>query len=135
MWTGGATVVIGFEFDLRFVTGFGYSPSWMANSSFAWIFTYSSDLAAVDGALPKWRHFLSKLSKVGIHEDHNADGTHPDGISTIDITALGESVSFFIWEYKRILGEGGCDPSVQAGRGMDPARCEFYCSKYHDDLT
>ena len=80
---------------------------------------------------PEWRQFLSKLSKVGIHGDHNADGTHPDGISTIDITALGESVPFFIWEYKRILGEGGCDPSVQ----VDPARCEFYCSKYHDDLT
>ncbi|PPQ86502.1 hypothetical protein CVT25_008247 [Psilocybe cyanescens] len=67
---------------------------------------------------PEWRQLLSKLLKVGIHEDRNADGTRTGGISTIDITALGESVPFIIWEYKRILGEGSCDPSVQANCSM-----------------
>ncbi|TDL14986.1 hypothetical protein BD410DRAFT_733325 [Rickenella mellea] len=34
------------------------------------------------------------------------------------MTTLGENVPFFILEYKRILGEGGCDPSVLAGCSM-----------------
>ena len=56
---------------------------------------FASQLKTSESASnPEWRQLLSKLLKIGIHEDQNADGTHADGISTIDITALGESVPF-----------------------------------------
>ncbi|KDR70253.1 hypothetical protein GALMADRAFT_76370, partial [Galerina marginata CBS 339.88] len=67
---------------------------------------------------PEWRQLLSKLLDIGIHETQNADGTRSDAISTIDITTLGESAPLFVCEYKGILGEGGCDPSIQAGCSM-----------------
>ncbi|KAF8955828.1 hypothetical protein BDZ97DRAFT_1926207 [Flammula alnicola] len=65
-----------------------------------------------------WRLLLSRLLGISVQDVENPDTTHTDGIALVNITDLGETVPFFFSELKNNLGEGGCDPSIQAGCSM-----------------
>ena len=67
---------------------------------------------------PQLLQQLSGLSEVTIREVANADSTRPDGMSMFDIPGLDESAPLLVAELKRVLGDGGCDPSIQAGCSM-----------------
>jgi len=56
---------------------------------------------------------LRKILKQDIHEEWNADGTSVDAVYMLQVGDC--RISLLIAEFKRILGEGGCDPSIQAG--------------------
>ena len=56
---------------------------------------------------------LRKILEQDIHEERNADGTSADAVCMLQVG--GCRISLLIAEFRRILGEGGCDPSIQAG--------------------
>jgi len=56
---------------------------------------------------------LRKILEQDIHEERNADGTSADAVCMLQVGDC--CISLLIAEFKRILGEGGCDPSIQAG--------------------
>ena len=59
------------------------------------------------------RRRLRKILDQDIHEERNADGTSADAVCMLQVGDC--RISLLIAEFKRILGEGGCDPSIQAG--------------------
>lgn len=74
----------------------------------------SSTLYALESArAPEYRRLLTRILQVPVHPEPNDDGTSSDGVYMVD---LGEvRVPILITELKRELGDGGCDPSIQAG--------------------
>ena len=69
-----------------------------------------------DGHNDGLRELLRRILQAEVHEESNDDGTRPDGIITLQI---GDArIAFLILELKRELGEGGCDPTIQAGLSM-----------------
>lgn len=62
------------------------------------------------------RHRLRCILQADVHDEPNPDGTKPDGVVTLQI---GDArIAYLVIELKRELGEGGCDPSLQAGLSM-----------------
>ena len=62
------------------------------------------------------RERLRRILQLDIHVEPNLDATSADGVITLQV---GDArIAFLILELKRELGEGGCDPSLQAGLSM-----------------
>jgi len=65
-----------------------------------------------EGLHERLRHILQD----DVHVEPNLDATSADGVITLQV---GDAhIAFLILELKRELGEGGCDPSLQAGLSM-----------------
>lgn len=62
------------------------------------------------------RKRLRKILKADLHEEPNPDGTRPDGVVTLQRDDA--RIAYLILELKRELGDGGCDPTTQAGLSM-----------------
>ena len=62
------------------------------------------------------RKRLRRILQAGVHVEPNNDGTKADGVITLQIG--DERIVFLILELKRELGEGGCDPTTQAGLSL-----------------
>jgi hypothetical protein len=59
---------------------------------------------------------LRRILQLDVHVEPNLDATSADGVITLQV---GDArIAFLILELKRELGEGGCDPSLQAGLSM-----------------
>ena len=59
---------------------------------------------------------LRRILQAEVHVEPNDDGTKADGVITLQI---GDGrIMYLILELKRELGEGGCDPTTQAGLSM-----------------
>ena len=69
-----------------------------------------------DGRNEGLRERLRRILQTEVHEEPNTDGTIPDGIITLQIDDA--RIAFLILELKQELGEGGCDPTTQAGLSM-----------------
>jgi hypothetical protein len=62
------------------------------------------------------RMCLSRILQAEVHAEPNDDGTIVDGVITLQI---GDArIMYLILELKRELGEGGSDPTTQAGLSM-----------------
>lgn len=59
---------------------------------------------------------LSEMLEIGEFEISNQDTSKPDGISAIRVD--GVYIPLFLLELQEEFGEGGCDPSTQAGLSM-----------------
>lgn len=59
---------------------------------------------------------LSSILRLNMQASQNADRTMPDGV--ISVVVGGVRVPLLIAEFKRMLGEGHCDPMVQASLSM-----------------
>jgi len=78
------------------------------------------------------RKRLRRILQAEVHEEPNSDGTKPDGIITLQI---GDArIAFLVLELKRELGEGGCDPTTQAGLSMKPSWIDPSVSNNHIHL-
>jgi hypothetical protein len=62
------------------------------------------------------RRHLTRILRITIHQDPNPDGSRPDGIISAELD--GDKFPFVFIELKREIGEGGCDPTTQAGVSM-----------------
>ena len=69
-----------------------------------------------DAALPQLRTLLGKLLGGCVVQKMSTNLCTPDGIMTIERGDL--QIPLFLLEYKRSIGEGGCDPSVQAAYSL-----------------
>lgn len=59
---------------------------------------------------------LRKILHADVHEEPNPDRSIPDGVVTLNI---GDSrITSVVIELKREMGEGGCDPTLQASLSM-----------------
>ena len=59
---------------------------------------------------------LRRILATAISSVANADKTSPDGMVLITLAGkFYEAVATLINEYKNEIGDGGCDPSTQAG--------------------
>ena len=62
------------------------------------------------------RQVLSKILNGAVYQELNSDGTSADGVMTL---TLGTAhIMTLVLEWKREIGEGGCDSSTQAGLSM-----------------
>lgn len=71
------------------------------------------------GSNAKIRPLLSKILKLAIHSEPNDDNSSADAVFMMDLDGIRFPV--LLVELKRVLGEGGCDPSIQAGNSMRQA--------------
>ena len=62
------------------------------------------------------RKRLRRILQAEVHVEPNDDRTEADGVITLQIG--DDRIKFLILELKRELGEGGCDPTTQAGLSM-----------------
>ena len=62
------------------------------------------------------RKILSRILQLPVHEEPNTDRTSADGVHVLVVGDV--RIPLLIMELKRELGEGGCDPSTQAGITM-----------------
>jgi hypothetical protein len=62
------------------------------------------------------RKRLRRILQAEVHVEPNDDGTEADGVITLQIG--DDRIKFLILELKREVGEGGCDPTTQAGLSM-----------------
>ena len=65
-----------------------------------------------EGLCERLRHIVQD----DVHLEPNSDATSADGVITLQVSDA--RIVFLILELKRELGEGGCDPSLQAGLSM-----------------
>ena len=76
---------------------------------------------------------LGRILGNGMGTVVNADGTSPDGALSITLTkGVCDTIALLLKEDKNNLGDGGCDPSIQAGLSMSRFwaqgqvdKCEF----------
>ncbi|KIM45752.1 hypothetical protein M413DRAFT_442362 [Hebeloma cylindrosporum] len=71
------------------------------------------------------RKRLRNILQADVHEEPNSDGTMADGVVILQLRDA--HIASLILEWKRELGEGDCDPSLQVGLSMkrswiDPSR-------------
>lgn len=71
------------------------------------IYTNESDRAQ------QYRTLLPKILQATVHQEPNDDGTRADGVHMVDLE--GVRIPLLIMVLQPELGEGGCDPSIQAG--------------------
>lgn len=69
-----------------------------------------------DGLNEGLRKCLRRILQAEVHVEPNGDGTEADGVITLQIGDV--RIMLLILELKRELGEGGCDPTTQAGLSM-----------------
>jgi len=62
------------------------------------------------------RRLLRRILQADVHEERNPDTTAADGVVMLQIGDI--RIASLVIELKRELGEGGCDPSLQAGLSM-----------------
>lgn len=62
------------------------------------------------------RKKLRKILQLPVHEEPNTDRTSADGVHMISVGDV--RIPLLIVELKRELGDGGCDPTTQAGITM-----------------
>lgn len=77
----------------------------------------------------KYRQELTKVLGITINEELDADKTSTDGGVMVDVGDY-ERIAPLLVELKCIFGEGGCDPSIQAGYSMRRSWIQPYVS-YH----
>ena len=78
------------------------------------------------------RKRLRRILKGEVHEGPNSDGTNPDGVIVLQIGDV--RVTILLMEFKRELGEGGSDPSHQAGLSMKRSWLENSVSRNYTRL-
>lgn len=77
---------------------------------------FASQLKPVEaGGNPEWRSKLSTILDIRLELITNADSTQPDGMHTIRLKKLEESIPLLILELKALLGAGSSDPTIQGG--------------------
>ena len=62
------------------------------------------------------RKRLTRILQLPVHEEPNTDKTSADGVHMITVGDV--PIPLLIVELKRELGDGGCDPTTQAGIAM-----------------
>lgn len=65
---------------------------------------------------PEIRKKLSEIMGLDIRVESNNDGTSADGVVIYIVNNI--HIPLLIAEFKREMGDGGCDPSTQAGMTM-----------------
>lgn len=69
-----------------------------------------------DNALTRLRGLLADLLGGYVSQEISDGSCNPDGL--ISRRYPNASIPLFVLEYKRSLGEGGCDPSIQAAYSL-----------------
>jgi len=75
------------------------------------------------------RKRLRRILKGEVHEEPNPDRTNPDGVIVLQIGDV--RIMILLMEFKRELGEGGSDPSHQAGLSMKHSWLEKSVSRIY----
>ena len=68
------------------------------------------------------RSLLEEALRITILKRVNADASKPDGVYEAELRGSKIKVILVLLEHKNELGDGGCDPSRQAGPLLYPVR-------------